>query len=69
MWCQLNRLHEQIQGLKARLTQNQKDSEQRNRDLKQEKEAMLVHFQHLKGDMSKSRAKERQNLTDLTMEV
>jgi hypothetical protein len=39
------------------------------RELKHEKETILVHFQQLKGQMSKSRGQERQQLIELTVQV
>lgn len=64
----LNRLSTKINTLKARLASEQKDCEQRNRSLKQEKEKVLVHFQRLKGQMNKSRATNKSRLLQLTVE-
>ena len=50
------------------MASNAKDCEERNRQLKEEREAMVAHFQELKGQMNKLRENERDRLTKLTLE-
>lgn len=64
----LNRLQDAIQASKQRIAATQREFDQRNRELKHEKETILVHFQQLKGQMSKSRGRERQELIELTVQ-
>lgn len=63
----LNRLQEKIQMCKQSLANSQKESEQQNKALKQEKETILLQFQHLKDQMSLSRDGAREQLTALTL--
>ncbi|XP_014675937.1 PREDICTED: coiled-coil domain-containing protein 65-like isoform X2 [Priapulus caudatus] len=64
----IQRLSEQISQLKSKMAQGAKESEDTNTDLREEREAMLAHFQELKGQMNKHREKERGKLTKLTLE-
>ena len=79
----LARLQESITASKMRIAATQREFDQRNRsgrclacqssprcsELKHEKETILVHFQQLKAQMSKSRGRERQQLIELTVQV
>ena len=62
----LNKISDAIGGCKLKLASNQKECDQRNKQLKQEKENVLLHFQGLKERMNKSRGRERSLLTQLT---
>lgn len=64
----LTRISEQIAQLKSKMASNAKECEERNRQLKEEREKMLAHFQHLKSQMNKLRDGERDKLTKLTLE-
>lgn len=64
----LNKITDAISACKLRLSANQKEWDQRNKQLKTEKESVLKHFQRLKDRMNKSRARERVLLTELTVE-
>eukprot|EP00041_Stephanoeca_diplocostata_P035681 m.1267049 g.1267049 ORF g.1267049 m.1267049 type:complete len:539 (+) comp24742_c0_seq3:224-1840(+) len=64
----LNRLAEKVNTIKSRMSNQQRDFEQRNLNLKKEKEQVLVNFQKLKQGMSKSRNQNRQRLLELTVE-
>ena len=50
------------------MTANQKECEDRNRILKEEREIMLAHFQELKGQMNKLREAARAELMVLTLQ-
>lgn len=65
----LQRLHDRIGGRKAAGAATQREYEQRNRDLKAEKEAVLGHLQRLKDQMSSTRARARAALTQLTIDA
>ena len=64
----LNRISDNITDCKLRLAGNQKEWDQRNKQLKTEKESVLRHFQKLKERMTQSRTHERTLLTQLTVE-
>jgi hypothetical protein len=64
----LNRISDNITDCKLRLAGNQKEWDQRNKQLKTEKESVLRHFQKLKERMTQSRSQERVLLTNLTVE-
>eukprot|EP00047_Mylnosiga_fluctuans_P002477 m.224672 g.224672 ORF g.224672 m.224672 type:complete len:498 (-) comp11131_c0_seq1:1772-3265(-) len=64
----LQRLQEKIAARKAQALQTQREFEQRNKDLKTEKEAVLVHLQRLKEQMASTRARARSSLTQLTID-
>ncbi|XP_046351485.2 dynein regulatory complex subunit 2-like [Haliotis rufescens] len=64
----LQRISDQISGLKGKMSSNSKECEERNRSLKEERERMLAHFQDLKAQMNKLRDAERDKLTKLTLE-
>jgi len=65
---QISRYQSKINALKQRLHLEQREYDQRNKSLKQEKEKILSHFQVLKGQMNKSRGSAREGLTKLTVE-
>jgi dynein regulatory complex subunit 2 len=64
----LQRIGERIANLRSRMAQNAKEYDERNRELKEERETMLLHFQELKGQMNKLREIEREHLTKMTLE-
>jgi len=64
----LNKITDSIAACKVRISSNQKEWDQRNKQLKTEKESVLKHFQRLKDRMNKSRSRERVLLTELTVE-
>ncbi|KAJ3108036.1 Dynein regulatory complex subunit 2 [Phlyctochytrium bullatum] len=53
--------------LQTRLANNSREYEERNRVLREEKDAIQVHFQSLKRKMNSFREQERRRLTDLTL--
>jgi len=63
----LVKLQENIAHLKAKLANNAKDYEERNRALREEKEAIQTHFQAMKRRMNTFREEERRKLTELTV--
>ncbi|KAJ2997075.1 Dynein regulatory complex subunit 2 [Globomyces sp. JEL0801] len=63
----LVKLQENIAHLKTKMNNNAKDYEERNKALKEEKDAIQVQFQALKKRMNTFREQERQRLTDLTI--
>ncbi|KAJ3076801.1 Dynein regulatory complex subunit 2 [Podochytrium sp. JEL0797] len=63
----LIKLQETIAHFKSRLSNNSKDYEDRNKTLREEKEAIQSHFQALKRRMNAFRKSEHKRLTDLTI--
>ncbi|ORY37053.1 hypothetical protein BCR33DRAFT_854921 [Rhizoclosmatium globosum] len=63
----LMKLQETIAHFKARLSNNSKEYEERNKTLREEKEAIQAHFQALKRRMNTFRKNEHKRLTDLTL--
>merc|ERR1712076_118322 len=49
----LQRISDNISQLKGKMATNTRECEERNRQLRGEREGMLVHFQELKGQMNK----------------
>ncbi|CAH1801399.1 unnamed protein product [Owenia fusiformis] len=64
----LQRIADHIAQLKSKMTANAKECEERNKQLREEREMMQAHFQQLKGQMNKLREIEREKLTKLTLE-
>ncbi|XP_050399667.1 dynein regulatory complex subunit 2 [Patella vulgata] len=64
----LQRISDQIAALKSKMSGNAKECDEKNRQLKDEREKMLSHFQDLKAQMNKLRDAEREKLTKLTLE-
>ncbi|OWF42683.1 coiled-coil domain-containing protein 65-like [Mizuhopecten yessoensis] len=64
----LQRISDQIAQLKGKMSANAKECEERNKQIKEEREKMLAHFQELKAQMNKMREGERDKLTKLTLE-
>lgn len=64
----LQRIQTNISDLKAKMAGNAKEGDERNRQLRDEREIMLSHFQELKGQMNKLRETEREYLTKLTLD-
>ena len=65
----LTRLQDEIADVKARLADNAKNSQQRNKDLLKEKDSVRAHFQALKQQMNQARAQARRDLTKMTVEA
>ncbi|KAI9328161.1 coiled-coil domain-containing protein 65-like protein [Obelidium mucronatum] len=63
----LIKLQETIAHFKAKLSNNSKEYEERNKTLREEKEAIQAHFQALKRRMNNFRKSEHKRLTDLTL--
>ncbi|KAJ3300086.1 Dynein regulatory complex subunit 2, partial [Borealophlyctis nickersoniae] len=63
----LVKLQETIAHLKTKLSNNSREYEERNRALREEKEAIQTHFQGLKRRMNSFREQERRKLTELTI--
>ena len=49
------------------MSQNSRESEERNRDLREQREVIAEHFHELKSQMNKFRENERGRLTRLTL--
>lgn len=64
----LQRISDNIAQLKSKMNANSKECEERNKQLRVEREMMLAHFQELKGQMNRLREIERERLTKLTLE-
>lgn len=64
----LQRIQDKITQLKGKMVSNSKEHEERNRLVKEEKEAIGVHFHNLKDEMNKFREQERARLTTLTLQ-
>ncbi|EDV20189.1 Coiled-coil domain-containing protein 65 [Trichoplax sp. H2] len=64
----LQRLTDQISFLKAKMASTAKESDERNKTLKEERESILVHFQELKTQMGRLRDADRARLTTLTVQ-
>ncbi len=54
---------------RAKLTTNMRECEERNRALKEEKDAVAAHFQELKGKMNRFRETQQKRLVTLTKHV
>ena len=63
----LQRLHESVMQTKVKMANNARECEERNKGLKEEKEAIGHHFQELKSRMNKFREGEAKRLTELTL--
>mmetsp|Transcript_47737 Transcript_47737/g.102305 ORF Transcript_47737/g.102305 Transcript_47737/m.102305 type:complete len:488 (+) Transcript_47737:166-1629(+) len=63
---QVTRMHEQIQHWKLKISQNKQDCEERNTQLRTEKDHIAKHFQELKAKMNHFRTEEKKRLADLT---
>ncbi|KAJ1558798.1 Dynein regulatory complex subunit 2 [Nowakowskiella sp. JEL0078] len=63
----LMKLSESISHLKAKLVTNFREYEDRNKAMREEKEAIQVHFQELKFKMNAFRDAEKRKLTKLTI--
>jgi len=57
-----------IASLRAKMQQNSRECEERNRQLREERERVQKHFQLLKNDMNAAREQERARLTTLTLQ-
>ncbi|KAH9525692.1 Dynein regulatory complex subunit 2 [Bulinus truncatus] len=64
----LQRISDQIAAFRAKLSANAKESEEKNKLLKEEREKMQRHFHELKAQMNKVRENERDKLTKITLE-
>lgn len=63
----LQRLQDSLSHWKTKLASNQRECEERNRALKEERDAISKHFQELKGRMNKFRETEARRLQELTI--
>merc|ERR1719161_2453537 len=63
---QVERMQASIQHWKLKIQQNKQECEDRNAQLRTEKDHIAKHFQELKGKMNHFRSEERKRLTDLT---
>lgn len=63
---EINRLKEQTSFLTLKIQQNKKECEDRNNQVRKEKETIVKHYHDLKHIMANSRAKEEKRLGDLT---
>jgi len=64
----LQRIQDKITQLKSKMVSNSKEFEERNRIIKEEREAIAVHYHTLKNEMNKFRDQERSRLTKLTLQ-
>jgi hypothetical protein len=64
---QVERMHQAIQHWKMKIAQNRQECEERNAQLRGEKEQIQKHFQELKARMNRFRAEEKKRLVDLTV--
>jgi hypothetical protein len=63
---QVERMQASIQHWKLKIAQNKQECEDRNAQLRSEKDHIAKHFQELKGKMNSFRSEERKRLADLT---
>merc|ERR1719265_1405039 len=63
---QVERLQASIQHWKLKIAQNKQECEERNSQLRTEKDHIAKHFQELKAKMNHSRTEEKKRLADLT---
>lgn len=63
----LQRLQDSLAHWKTKLSSNQRECDERNRALREEKEAISRHFQELKGRMNKFREAEGRRLQELVI--
>merc|ERR1719465_153371 len=63
---QVERMQSSIQHWKLKIQQNRQECEERNAQLRTEKDHIARHFQELKAKMNHFRNEERKRLTDLT---
>merc|ERR1719446_480234 len=63
----LQRLQDSLAHWKQKLATNQRECEERNKAMKDEKDAIYKHFQELKGRMNKFRETEARRLQELTI--
>ena len=54
--------------LRAKMQQNARECEGRNKQLREQKEIVQKHFQLLKSDMNRMREEERHRLTTMTLQ-
>merc|ERR1719159_953589 len=63
---QVERMQSQITHWKLKIQQNRQECEERNAQLRTEKDHIAKHFQELKAKMNRFRNEEKKRLTDLT---
>merc|ERR1719235_746560 len=63
---QVERMQSQITHWKLKIQQNRQECEERNAQLRIEKDHIAKHFQELKAKMNRFRNEEKKRLTDLT---
>jgi len=64
---QVERMQASIQHWKLKIAQNKQECEDRNQQLRTEKDHIAKHFQDLKATMNYSRSEEKKRLADLTL--
>uniref|UniRef100_H2YV41 Dynein regulatory complex protein 1 n=2 Tax=Ciona savignyi TaxID=51511 RepID=H2YV41_CIOSA len=64
----LQRIQDTINQLRAKMQQNSRECEDRNRRLREEREHVQTHFQQLKSEMNNNREADRAKLTQLTLQ-
>merc|ERR1719272_1034883 len=64
---QVERMQASIQHWKLKIAQNRKECEERNQQLRTEKDHIAKHFQELKSKMNHFRSEEKKRLADLTL--
>jgi len=64
---QVERMQGSIQHWKQKISQNRAECEERNAQLKQERDHIAKHFQELKAKMNYFRTEEKKRLADLTL--
>jgi len=63
----LQKIQDSISHWKMKISNNNKECEERNKALREEKDAIAKHFQELKAKMNKFRESEAKSLSDLTI--
>ncbi|CAK8679800.1 dynein regulatory complex subunit 2-like isoform X2 [Clavelina lepadiformis] len=64
----LQKIQDTITMLRGKMQQNSRECEERNRQLRDEREHVQKHFQQLKSEMNLARERERSHLTTLTLQ-
>merc|ERR1719504_368449 len=64
---QVERMQASIQHWKLKIAQNKQECEDRNQQLRTEKDHIAKHFQELKAKMEKLRTEDKKRLADLTL--
>eukprot|EP00112_Aurelia_sp_Birch-Aquarium-sp1_P015187 Seg3346.2 transcript_id=Seg3346.2/GoldUCD/mRNA.D3Y31 product="Dynein regulatory complex subunit 2" protein_id=Seg3346.2/GoldUCD/D3Y31 len=64
----LQRIQEKISQLRSKMSQHAKECDDRNKDLKEEREVIAAKYHELKGQMNRFRDQQRSRLTALTLQ-